>query len=46
LIGDSAELANKIGDTLKPDLIDLMSLFPGLGLTIQKKKQLDRVGYH
>jgi len=27
-----------MGDTLKPDLIDMMSLFQGLGLMIQKKK--------
>jgi hypothetical protein len=38
LIIGSAELASKMGDTLKPDLIDMMSLFPSLGLMIQKKK--------
>jgi len=27
------------------DLIDLMNLFIGWGLTIQKKKWLDRIGY-
>ena len=43
---DSAELAYKMGDTAKPDLVDLMNLFIGWGLTIQKKKWLDRVGYH
>ena len=35
---DSAELAYKMVDILKPDLI---SLFTGWGLTIQKKKWLD-----
>jgi len=39
---DSAELAYKVGDILKPDLIDMISLFTGWGLTIQKKKWLDR----
>jgi hypothetical protein len=38
LIIGSAKLASKMGDTLKPDLIDMMRLFPGLGLMIQKKK--------
>ncbi len=41
---DSAELAYKMGDILKPDLIDMMSLFTGWGLMIQKKKWLERVG--
>jgi hypothetical protein len=27
LAKDSAKLANKMGDTLKPDLIDMMSLY-------------------
>ena len=45
VLRDSAELAYKIGDILKPDLIDMMNLFIGWGLTIQKRKWLDRVGY-
>ena len=42
---DSAELAYKMGDIPKPDLVNLMNLFIGWGLTIQQKKWLDRVGY-
>ena len=42
---DSAELAFKLGDIPKPDLVDLMNLFIGWGLQIQKQKWLDRVGY-
>ena len=45
VLRDSAELAYKMGDILKPDLIDMMSLFTGWGLMIQKKKWLERVGY-
>jgi hypothetical protein len=45
LIRASAELANKMGDTLKSDLIDLMNPFTGWGLTIQKKKRLEWIGY-
>jgi len=42
---DSAELAYKLGDIPKPDLVDLMNLFIGWGLQIQKQKWLDRTGY-
>lgn len=42
---DSADLAFKLGDINKPDLVDLMNLFIGWGLQIQKQKWLDRVGY-
>ncbi|MFH1646612.1 MAG: hypothetical protein ABID71_02825 [Chloroflexota bacterium] len=42
---DCAELAHKMGDIPKPDLVDLMNLFIGWGMAIQKKKWLDRVGY-
>ncbi len=42
---DAAELAYKMGDIPKPDLVDLMNLFIGWGLAILKKKWLDRVGY-
>ena len=38
VLRDSAGLAYKMGDTLKPDLIDPMNPFTGWGLTIQKKK--------
>jgi len=42
---DAAELACKMGDIPKPHLVDLMCLFIGWGLSIQKKKWLDRTGY-
>lgn len=42
---DCAELAYKMGDIPKPDLVNLMNLFIGWGMAIQKKKWLDRVGY-
>jgi len=45
MLKDSAELAFKLGDIPKPDLVDLMNLFIGWGLQIQKQKWLDRVGY-
>lgn len=45
VLKDSAQLAHKMGDIPKPELVDLMNLFIGWGLTIQKKKWLDRVGY-
>jgi len=44
VLKDSAE-PYKMGDILKPDLVDLMNLFIGWGLSIQKKKWLDRMGY-
>ena len=37
VLRDSAELAYKMGGIPKPDLVDLMNLFIGWGLTIQKK---------
>ncbi len=45
ILKDSAQLAYKMGDIPKPELVDLMNLFIGWGLTILKKKWLDRVGY-
>lgn len=42
---DCAELAYKMGDIPKPDLVNMMNLFIGWGMEIQKKKWLDRVGY-
>lgn len=45
ILKDSAQLAHKMGDIPKPELVDLMNLFIGWGLTILKKKWLDRVGY-
>ena len=40
MIRDSAELANKMGDTLKPDLIDKMSLFPRLGANNDSEEKI------
>lgn len=45
LLKDAAELAYRMKDIPKADLVDLMSLFIGWGLSIQKKKWLDRMGY-
>jgi len=45
VLRDSAELAFKLGDIPKPDLVNLMNLFIGWGLQIQKQKWLDRTGY-
>ncbi len=45
VLRDAAQLAHKMGDIPKPELVDLMNLFIGWGLAIQKKKWLDRVGY-
>lgn len=45
MLKDSAELAFKLGDIPKPDLVDLMNLFIGYGLQILKQKWLDRSGY-
>ncbi len=42
---DCAELAHKMGDIPKPDLVDLMNLFIGWGMEVLKKKWLDQVGY-
>ncbi len=42
---DCAELAYKMGDIPKPDLVNLMDLFIGWGMAVLKKKWLDRVGY-
>jgi len=45
MLKDSADLAFEMGEIDKPDLVDLMNLFIGWGLTILKKKWLDRMGY-
>ena len=42
---DCAELAYKMGDIPKPDLVNLMNLYINWGMAIQKKKWLDKVGY-
>ena len=41
----AAELAYETGDIAKPDLVDLINLFIGWGLSVQKKKWLDQMGY-
>jgi len=45
MLKDAAQLAYKMGEIPKPDLRDLINLFIGWGLSIQKKKWLDRMGY-
>lgn len=42
---ESALLAYKMGDIPKATLENLMELFIGWGLSIQKKKWFDRMGY-
>ena len=42
---DSAELAYRLGDIPKPDLVNLMNLFIYWSLNILKQKSLDRMGY-
>jgi len=42
---DAGQLAYEIADIPKPDLIDLMNLFIGWGISIRKRKWLDRMGY-
>jgi len=41
----AADLAYEMGDIPKPDLVNLTNLFIVWGLSIQKKKWLDRMGY-
>lgn len=45
VLKDAAELAYSLGDIPKPDLTHLVNLFIGWGLSIQKKKWLDQMGY-
>jgi len=42
---DAAELAYRLGNIPKPDLVDLMNLFIGYGMSVLKRQWLDRVGY-
>jgi len=35
-----------MGDISKPNLVDLMNLFIDWGMTVLKRKWLDRIGYH
>ena len=45
VLKDATDLAYKMGDIPKPDLVNLINLFIVWGLSIQKKKWLDRMGY-
>ena len=45
VLKDAADLAYEMGDIPKPDLVNLINLFIVWGLSIQKKKWLDRMGY-
>ena len=45
VLKDAAELAYRMGEIQKPSIAALMNLFIGWGLSIQKKKWLDRMGY-
>ncbi len=41
----AADIAYKMGDISKPDLVNVINLFIAWGLSIQKKKWLDRMEY-
>ena len=45
VLKDAAQLAYRMGDIPKPSVASLMSVFIAWGLSIQKKKWLDRMGY-
>ncbi|MBA7610090.1 hypothetical protein ES703_17295 [subsurface metagenome] len=45
VLKDAADLAHKMEDIPKPDLVNLINLFIVWGLSIQKKKWLDKMGY-
>jgi len=45
VLKDAADLAYEMGDIPKPDLVNLTNLFIVWGLSILKKKWLDRMGY-
>ncbi|GAI89116.1 unnamed protein product [marine sediment metagenome] len=45
VLKDAADLAYKMEDIPKADLVNLINLFIVWGLSIQKKKWLDRMGY-
>lgn len=45
VLRDATQLAYKLGDIPKPELVNLMNLFIGWGLSVLKKKWLDRMGY-
>jgi len=45
VLKDAADLAYKTGDIPKPDLVDVINLFIVWGLSIQKNKWLDCMGY-
>lgn len=42
---DAAQLAFKLGDIPKPDLVNLLNLFIYWGLNVQKQKWLNKMGY-
>ncbi|MBU0846608.1 hypothetical protein KKH23_05410 [Patescibacteria group bacterium] len=45
VLKDAAELAFRMENIPKPDLVNLMNLFIGWGMTVLKQKWLDRSGY-
>lgn len=45
ILMETAELAYRMGQIPKPDLVDLISLFIGWGRTILKEKGLSYIGY-
>ena len=45
VLKDAAELAYRMGDIPRPSIAGLMDLFIGWGLSVQKKKWLNHMGY-
>jgi len=45
VLKDAADIAYEMGDIPKPDLVNLINLFIVWGLSTQKKKWLDHMGY-
>ena len=45
VLKDAAELAYRMGSIPKPDLVNLMNLFIGWGMTVLKQKWLEKSGY-
>jgi len=42
---DAAELAYRLEQIPKPELVELMNLFINWGMTVLKRQWLDRIGY-
>lgn len=45
VLQEATQLAYKMGDIPEPTLANLINLYIGYGLQVQKQKWLDRMGY-